>query len=489
MDRHLMDGTTYQQVTNGETALRNAQTRSKSLVFSLSRNNGRGGILKPATRDFFLALRSKLPNIYLLPKIHKGIDPITGTWPGRPVLSGCSAPTRPIDRICTALLNPLLRLRDERLVDTTDFLVKIDEVNKKWGPVPDGATLFSLDIVSLYPSIPQREAATVVADYFERNIHRIRRDLKEAGIYTPPSKNLLIEAILHVMRDTILTFEGKTYRQIKGTAIGASSSVAIAEIFVHEVFESRREDLPTGPRIYYRYIDDIFGIMLRPPGNLDVFYSWANSVHQNLSFTIDRSETELNFLDTTVYINPTTRQLETKAFYKPTNLHTYLQYHSSHPQPLTNSLPYSLGLRLKRINTCPDSLGEQLEDLWTFFRNSDYPEEVLDKAARKLEQKIREELLQHTGKRHQDRDILVTTYFDGFEKPMKQVMKRLWTWLEQKFGDHPSWRKFPQSPPMLAWKRNKSLKDKLVSAALKKVQGRSKTRDGAACVRNTLKIN
>lgn len=119
----------------------------------LQERGGQGGILRPTARDFYLAFRSDLPPLYLLPKVHKGVDSTTGSWSGRPVLNGCRALTRPIDWVCTAL-NPFLSLLDERLVDTTDFLNKTDDVNRTRGPAPQRATLFSLDIVSLYPSIP-----------------------------------------------------------------------------------------------------------------------------------------------------------------------------------------------------------------------------------------------------------------------------------------------------------------------------------------------
>ncbi|XP_069172811.1 uncharacterized protein [Procambarus clarkii] len=148
-----------------------------------------------------------------------------------------------------------------------------------------------------------------------------------------------MEAILHIMRDTILTFDNNTSRQIKGTAIGVSSSVAIAEIFVHVFFESQRTRYQGRPPIYYRYIDDIFGIMIGPPENLSAFHTWANSIHPNLRFTMEHNARDLSFLDTTISINTATRRLETKAYYKSTNLHTYLQYDSSHLLPLKNSFP------------------------------------------------------------------------------------------------------------------------------------------------------
>ncbi|XP_069184728.1 uncharacterized protein [Procambarus clarkii] len=417
MGRHLEDIQTYKPIQHGPTALLNAQKRSKSLVLGLYNNGGGKGLMRVPARDTFLAFESEIPNIYLLPKIHKGVDPETGTWPGRPVLSGCKAPTKPVDKIVTALLNPLLPLLKERLKDTTDLLLRLNKTNEERGPVPEGAILFSLDIVSLYPSIPQREAASLVADFFDRNAYKVGRELRSAGIFKPPTKGLLMEAILHIMRDTILTFGDKTYRQIKGTAIGASSSVAIAEIFVHEVFESRRRNLGNGPDLYFRYIDDIFGIMVGNMEDLDGFFEWTNTVHPNLKFTLEKNTSELNFLDTTIYIDSVTRRLETKAYYKPTNLHMYLHYFSDHPKKLKDSLPYSLGLRLKRINSSEDTLQNQLEDLWTFFRDRDYPMDVLEKAKRKLDSTTREQALTSKPDKEDDRDILVSTFFLGLEKP------------------------------------------------------------------------
>ncbi|XP_069181312.1 uncharacterized protein [Procambarus clarkii] len=126
------------------------------------------------------------------------------------------------------------------------------------------------------------------------------------------------------MRDTILSFDSAAYRQVKGTAIGASSSVAIAEIFVHVAFEHQRALRPDKPDVYFRYIDDIFGIMTGQDTLLQSSYAWTNTAHENLKFTLEQSKTEINFLDTTVFIGSEDRLLHTKAYYKPTNLHTYL---------------------------------------------------------------------------------------------------------------------------------------------------------------------
>nr|XP_027233447.1 uncharacterized protein LOC113824880 [Penaeus vannamei] len=142
-------------------------------------------------------------------------------WPGRPVLSGCSSPTRPVDRLLTTYLTPLLDLLPERLQDTTSFLQKMRDAKRY-----PGAILFSFDIVSLYPSIPQEEAAYVVANFYEQNFSYVEERLFSDFNMAAPPPYLIKEGIDHVLGGTLLRFNNRFFRQGKGTAIGASVSVA-----------------------------------------------------------------------------------------------------------------------------------------------------------------------------------------------------------------------------------------------------------------------
>ncbi|XP_069171179.1 uncharacterized protein [Procambarus clarkii] len=319
MERHLADTAAYTQIHNQAAVLRNAQTRSKRIVLKLFENktgDGKGGLMQAGARDFFLAFESIIPHLYLLPKIHKALEETTGMWQGRPVLSGCRAPTRPVDWICTALLNPLLCLLPERIKDTTDFLKKNC---RNLRPRPERGPPFFHGCDIALPKHTTERSCKGSSNFFlqitepksDRNF-----ETQEYG-GPPPKKETLEEAILHVMRDTLLQFEGRAYRQTKGTAIGASSSVAIAEIFVHVVYERKRSHRKDGPAVYFRYIDDIFGIMEDGFPRLEGFFHGQYTVHENLKFTLEHSDSTINFLDTTVYIDQLTRDLHTKAYYKP----------------------------------------------------------------------------------------------------------------------------------------------------------------------------
>ncbi|ROT62518.1 hypothetical protein C7M84_019632 [Penaeus vannamei] len=360
-NQHLRDKETYETVGNPEEALQAVTRESKLLVnrfHTLDNIKEKVRSFTAGQRDALLQHKASIPHWYVLPKTHKAIDEDTGTWPGRPVLSGCSAPTRPVDRLLTTFLTPLLELLPERLQDTSDFLRKMKDSPR----FPKDSIIFSFDIVSLYPSIPQEEAAWVVANFYEKNYGYVQGRLAADFNITPPPPYLIKEGIDHVLRGTLLRFDNKFYRQCKGTAIGASVSVALAEIFVHVSIEKKRKKLRKQPEIFYRYIDDIFGIFTGTEEELQQYHKELNELHPDLKFTLEWSKEKLPFLDTMVYWDTEMRP-QTSTFYKPSNTHQYLHFLSSHHPSLKKSLPFSQGIRIKRIISERKNLDKALQEM------------------------------------------------------------------------------------------------------------------------------
>ncbi|XP_042859141.1 uncharacterized protein LOC122245261 [Penaeus japonicus] len=331
-EAHLSDTETYIALDNPNEALQSVKRESKILVNrfhtidNLQTSKGIRRSFLASQRDALLEHDPSIPHWYILPKTHKKKDPETGLWPGRPVLSGCNAPTRPVDRLLTTYLTPLLDLLPERLQDTTAFLRKIDKL-PSFSP---GTIIFSFDIVSLYPSIPQEEASWVVANFYERHYPYVKEKLKTDYNMIAPPPYLIKEGIDHVLQGTLLRFNNNFYRQGKGTAIGASVSVAIAEIFVHASIEMKRKKLVTQPSVFYRYIDDIFGIFTGTEAELLEYHEELNKIHPDLKFTVEYSKKELPFLDTMVYLDDQ-GNVQTTVYHKPSNTHQYLHFQSCHP--------------------------------------------------------------------------------------------------------------------------------------------------------------
>ncbi|XP_037773523.1 uncharacterized protein LOC119569432 [Penaeus monodon] len=304
-EAHLLDKETYIPIDNPNEALQAIKRESKILVnrFYTLDNAGKDCMNRRSflagQRDALLEHDPTVPHWYILPKTHKKKDPDTGLWPGRPVLSGCNAPTRPVDRLLTTYLTPLLELLPERLQDTTTFFTE----NKH---------------------TPKEEASWVVANFYEKNFAFVKEKLKmEYNIIAPPPY-LIKEGIDHVLQGTLLRFNNHFYNQGKGTAIGASVSVAIAEIFVHASIEERRRKLEKQPAIFYRYIDDIFGIFTGTEAELMEYHQELNKIHPDLKFTLEYSQKELPFLDTMVYLDAEVSALPIMPSSKPKKILTLL---------------------------------------------------------------------------------------------------------------------------------------------------------------------
>ena len=106
-------------------------------------------------------------------------------------------------------------------------------------------------------------------------------------------------------------------------------------------------------RWFLRYIDD--GFILWPKGlPIDNFLRILNSLNPRLRFTLEASKKymidnnhfqELSFLDILTILK-NYRIFTTDIFYKDTNSHFYLDYHSHHPSHMKDNIPYSLAKKL-----------------------------------------------------------------------------------------------------------------------------------------------
>ena len=115
--------------------------------------------------------------------------------------------------------------------DTKHFL----QVLNGLGRLPEAAILVTADVMGLYPHIPHDEGL---------------RALSEALIKSPntsvPADDLVDLAEL-VLKNNNLTFNGKHYLQILGTAIGTRMAPSYANIFTGRVESELFEGSPTRP--------------------------------------------------------------------------------------------------------------------------------------------------------------------------------------------------------------------------------------------------
>ena len=82
------------------------------------------------------------------------------------------------------------------------------------------------------------------------------------------------------------------------------------------------------PELYKRYIDDGFGASSRPESVVLDFIYFVKNFHPSVKFTYNISPVSVEFLD--IKVNIKHGKFNTSVFYKPTDAHSYLHFHSSH---------------------------------------------------------------------------------------------------------------------------------------------------------------
>ena len=114
-------------------------------------------------------------------------------------------------------------------------------------------------------------------------------------------KQYLKRALKLIFQENSFEFNGKSYLQIHGTAMGTKMAVAFANIFLAEVETQILNQSALKPLVWKRYIDDIFSIWNVNKDDVTQFIKQANNHHPTIKFTAEISHTETTFLDTNVF--------------------------------------------------------------------------------------------------------------------------------------------------------------------------------------------
>ena len=149
--------------------------------------------------------KHQIPQLYGLPKIHKQFNHLP---PLRPIISHCNSLLNPTARLLDHCLQPIAQSYLDYLHNSTTLSLILQELN-----VPDDAYLVSIDVVSLYPSIPQTECLQAIYDQMHQRRHLL--------LLNP---NLLIQ-LLHInVNYNYFEYGPLTFQQIHGTAMGTAFS-------------------------------------------------------------------------------------------------------------------------------------------------------------------------------------------------------------------------------------------------------------------------
>ncbi|MEL7309754.1 MAG: hypothetical protein AAGK05_19180, partial [Pseudomonadota bacterium] len=162
------------------------------------------------------ATNTDLAKFYFLIKTHKS----TEVPKIRPIVSNVNCPISKISWLLDKALKPLLQHVPAHLDNTQDLITRINSLPE--GMKRAHSYPFSLDVVSMYTSIPQQDAIDVV--------ERMMKNHNYNFFSLSPSD---IAALLKViLENNYFTFENKVYRQLHGLAMGSSVSTILAILYM-----------------------------------------------------------------------------------------------------------------------------------------------------------------------------------------------------------------------------------------------------------------
>ena len=119
--------------------------------------------------------------------------------------------------------------------------------------VPEGYVMISYDVKALFTSIPQNLAIESLRYLLLHN--------EEWKNKTSLNLEDLIDLSKICLDSTIFSWDNQLYQQIKGTPMGSSVSVYLAECTMQYIKKFIFENSSLNIKTWVRYVDDIYAIV------------------------------------------------------------------------------------------------------------------------------------------------------------------------------------------------------------------------------------
>jgi hypothetical protein len=328
----------------------------------LSKMKSNGDITEQEYNAMY-ATGTKPGALYGLPKVHKANTPL------RPILSAIGTTGYNLAKFLLPLLSHLT-VNNYTIKDSFSFVEEITTI-----PNSEEYIMASFDVTSLFTNIPLQETIGIATQ------HLYEDDQQQA----PIMKRTWFQQLLELsVKDILFTFNEQLFAQVDGVAMGNPLGPTLANIFLchHECLWL--EDCPTEfkPRLYRRYIDDVF-LLFRRQDHVHKFLNYLNSKHPNIKFTCETEiNQQLSYLD--VMICRINNVFETSIFRKKTFTGLGLRYDSFVPKSYKHNLITCLLGRAHRICSSYDAFMTEVNHLRVYFSGNFFPEKVFENLSRKF---------------------------------------------------------------------------------------------------------
>ena len=324
--KHLSDKNRYQTIgdlTKTE-LITNEVSKRSAILLELDDKEGFFSLSDPEIRFIKTFSNFVIPHFYVLPKLHK-----TGPLSSRPICASINWYTTPFSIILTLRLETYIKQKVKNNCKNSFQVVQDLETFTNYDK--DNISFVTGDVEALYPNI---------------NIKK----LLDTFIQTPDLIHL--EPIARfILRNNFIQYKDLIYLQTTGIAMGTNVAVALADIYMHHLYDTAIKNLQESNYnniIYFRrYIDDYFFLLKNT--NESQFTEFTNLLSKDLKINWDSPTEKVNFLDINIKMNQD--KIETSVFQKTLNKYLYITPHSLHaPHTFAGFIKGEL-IRYARLST------------------------------------------------------------------------------------------------------------------------------------------
>lgn len=349
---NIIDDTTTYNIINKDPTNK-LQKFNNDLVEELFKEK----IITPVEKNKLKTNVALAPRLYGLPKIHKE------NFPLRPICSFINSPSYELCKYITTILKKYTLNSKYNVINSLHFKDRVKHLK-----VNDNEKLISLDVVSLFPSIPVNLAIDIIDEKWD-NIKR----------YTNIRKELFLRIMKYcIMDNRYFQYNNKIYLQQKGLPMGSPASPIVADIVMEKLIDDCIEKLAIKPKILTKYVDDLFCII--PESEIENMLSIFNSFHKDIRFTVEKeSKSRISYLDTLVIRK--NNNLLIDWYQKPTSSGRIINYYSKHPKSMIINTAKNL---IERILSISDNIfHEKNKNIITnILINNNFPVDLICKLIR-----------------------------------------------------------------------------------------------------------
>ena len=385
--------------------------------------------------------------LYFLKKIHK--TPMGN----RPIVSSCESITEKISQFVDRWLQPYVQNLPSYIKDTTEFINLIEQTT-----FPTKCKLASIDVSSLYTNIPHDEG-------IKSTLFFLKTDPNKYKYPEQPTPEVIGELINLVLKHNVFEFNEKFYLQTQGTAMGTKMAPAYANLFMGKLEKDLINIANQHIHTWKRFIDDIFIIWTGTTQEFESYMKKINQIHPTIKFTHEISDTELTFLDVTLYKGErfqTTNILDLRTHIKNTNKQLYVHSKSYHPPSTIKAISKGETKRYLRTNSNETNFEKMKCKLVNKLKQRGYKHNQIVNHIKDIKFNERNKTLKRKHKPQQSNKLIFTTHYNDDINRIKGIFKKHWTLIK----NDPYLKQVFPTPPIIAYKANPSIRNKLVRAKL-----------------------